>query len=365
MSASARAPEAGADAGEEIALDVVRSFPGRAVLVEPDGAIHLGRNYDILRSDDDGAHWTHVTALPRAPWRRAAEISRLACRLLRQEVRALVRLADGGYVAANREGVFFGRAGDPRLRPSTVESGALPLMPPMRLCAGPGDTVVWGEYGCPDEPRAVRLFASRDAGQSFQAVSALAAGEVLHVHNVLWDAAEGHYWVLAGDHGPAAGIGRLSADFARFEWFVRGEQRFRAVHAFDFGDRLVYATDTELEPNGLIVLDKRSGRAARLREFEGSCIYACRFGGLCALTTTVEPSSVNRSRFASLWVSRDGERWRRAWRARKDRWHADYFQFGSVVLPSGESGRERLVFSGQALEGLDGRTLVARVAADV
>ncbi len=343
-------------------LECLRTLPGRALLLEPDGTIHMGRNYAILRSVDHGATWAQVGALPRSPVRRAAEFSRLACRLLRQEVRALVRLEDGTYVASNREGVFHGPEGDTMMRRSFVESGKLPLMPPMRICARADGSVVWGEYGSPRRPRAARLYGSVDGGRHFQAIHTFEAGSIKHVHNVLWDEGEGHYWVLAGDHGEHPGIGRLSSDWKRFEWFVKGEQRFRAVHAFDFGDRLVYATDTEMETNGLISLDKKTGRAERLRDFDGSCIYACRFGGLYALSTSVEPSLVNRGWDASLWLSRDGERWTRAWRARKDRWHADLFQFGSVVLPTGESDREMIWFSGQAIESLDGRTAVARLA---
>ena len=86
-------------------LEILREFPGRVVRAERDGTIHMGRNYDVLRSEDAGETWTQITSLPRSPWRRAAEVSRLACRLLRQEVRALARLSDGSYVASNREGV--------------------------------------------------------------------------------------------------------------------------------------------------------------------------------------------------------------------------------------------------------------------
>jgi hypothetical protein len=346
---------------QAVALEILRRVPGRAALVGPGGALHIGRNYEILRSDDDGASWRRISRMPRNLVRRVAEPSRLACRLLRQEVRALLQLADGSYVASNREGIFHGREGDPELARSEVETAGVPLMPPMRLAAGPGDVVVCGEYGSSRGKRPVRLHASRDRGKSFQIVHSFEPGVVLHIHNLLYDPRLDLYWVLAGDHGEEPGIGRLSSDFARFEWFVKGEQRYRAVHVFDFGDRLVYATDSDREPNGLISLDKETGRAERLREFDGSCIYASRFGGVYAVTTSVEPSKVNLSQWSSLWLSRDGETWKRAWRSRKDRWHADYFQFGSVVLPAGESDREVLLFSGQAIQELDGRVAVARL----
>jgi hypothetical protein len=274
-------------------------------------------------------------------------------------VRALVELDDATLVAANRRGVFAGPPDGALLAPSRVADGGLPLLPPLCIGSGPG-AVLFGEYGSP-RGRAMRIFASRDRGASFEPVHAFAPDEVLHVHNVVWDAAERHYWVLTGDFGSQPGIGRLSADLARFDWLVRGEQRFRAVDLFDAGDRLVSATDTQLEENALVALDKRTGRAERLRPFEGSCIYACRFGPWYAIATTVEPSPVNRSRDATLWVSRDLDAWHCVLRAPKDRWHADYFQFGSLVLPRGASGRPVVAVSGQAVAGLDGRIVTATI----
>jgi len=348
---------------EEIQLEILRECRGRAVLANGASGLHVSLNYDILRSPDEGGTWTRVSSLPRSPLRRLAEASRLACRLLRHEVRALARLSDGTYLAANRGGVFRGREGDPVMTRCEIETGDLPLMPPMRITVGPGDTVVWGEYGS-GRTRPMRLYASRDGGRSFQVVHALEVGSVLHIHNIVYDPTLDHYWVLSGDKGEEPGIGRLSSDLRRFEWFLKGEQRYRAVELFDFGDRLVYATDTHLEQNSLISLDKATGRLERLRDLDGSCIYACRFGGIFAITTTVEPSPVNREPFASLWLSRDCETWKRALRLEKDRWDADYFQFGSIVLPPGSTASERIVFSGQAVKGLDGRTAVAQLASD-
>ena len=347
----------------ELQLEIVREVPGRAVLAEADGTLHVGRNYDIFRSRDEGESFARVASFPRSPWRRAAEVSRLACRLLRQEVRALLRLSDGAYVAANREGVFFGPGDGGLLQSSQVAAGGLKLMPPFCMARGPADEVVWGEYGSWSVPRPIRIFASTDGGRHFETVHTFAPNEVLHIHNVCYDNGRDHYWVLAGDHGAHPGIGWLSSDFQRFEWLARGEQEFRAVRIFDFGDRLVYPTDSEVARNGVVWLDKETGEARRVCELPGSGIYACRFGGIYALSTTVEPSKINTATASGLWLSRDGEHWDAVYWGEKDRWSAKYFQFGSLVLPSGESDHETLFFSGQAIRGLDGRTLVARLVA--
>jgi hypothetical protein len=342
-------------------FEVERDHPGRIVAVQADGTLYASRGYEIWRSRDDGVGWTRVTSLPRSPWRRLAERSRLASRLLRQEVRALAVLGDDACVAANREGVFFGRAGAASMQPSAIETGELPLLPPMSLSVGPGGRVVFGEYGCPRPRRPMRLYVSDDGGASFRIARTFPTGEILHVHNLVWDAARGHWWLLSGDHDTEPGVGMLSADLAHFEWLVKGSQLHRAVEVFDLGDHLLYATDSHVETNALIRLEKSSGRLERLRDFEGSCIYACRFGGLFALTTTVEPSPVITTDRSTLWLSRDAEKWQPALAARKDRWHPNYFQYGSLVLPRGHSDREVIAVSGQAVERWDGRVLVGHV----
>jgi hypothetical protein len=47
--------------------------------------------------------------------------------------------------------------------------------------------------------------------------------------------------------------------------------------------------------------------------------------------------------------------------AQKDIWSKRYFQFGSIVLPQGQWEKDALVFSGQALKGIDGRIFLAEV----
>ncbi|HVP11369.1 MAG TPA: hypothetical protein VMV94_09320 [Phycisphaerae bacterium] len=343
-------------------LEILRTFPGRALCVQADGTMYLGREHGVYSSIDDGVTWRRVLTFPRSAIRGLAEFSRLACRLLRHEIRALARLSDGCYVGATRQGVFYAPPSETQMRPSRVRDRGLPVHPPMSLTVGPDGRVLWGEYWVNRERRPVRLYASEDRGVSYDVVHTFAAGEVKHIHNLVYDERYKHYWVLAGDHGTEPGIGRLSADLKTFDWLVKGKQEYRAVCLFDMGEYLVYGTDSEMASNAAMRLEKTTGKTERLAEFDGSCIHGCKFGSYLALSTSVEPSAVNRSQRAGLWLSRDGERWTCVYRAAKDRWNATYFQFGSIVLPRGESGRETALFSGQALVGIDGRAAVAALS---
>jgi hypothetical protein len=343
------------------ALELIRRTTGRALFVAPDGACYIGRHYAIFRSADEGSTWQFVTRMPCAVHRRVAQVSRLACRLLRHEVRAINRLSDGTIIAANREWVYYGRPGEPRMRPCTIDTSAKFLAPPMSVAIGPSDRVLWGEYDSSSVRKLVRLYVSDDGGRTFEVARTFPPGDIRHIHTLSFDAAIDRYWLLAGDHEKEPGIGLLSKDLKHFDWLVKGQQQYRAAEVFDFGDRLVYGTDSEREQNCILSLDKKSGRVERIIEIEGSCIYAARFGPWYVLSTTVEPSEVNASSHATLWASRDGARWTKVFSAAKDFWHPRYFQYGSLVLPRGASDRDTIIFSGQALKGLDGRLFAARL----
>lgn len=341
-----------------------RYTAGRALRAMRDGTLYLGRNYEIHRSDDDGATWVFVTRMPSAGIRRWAGWSRLASRLLRHEVRAMNVTPRGTVVASNREWVYVAAPGEPLMRRAKVDAGSQSLAPPMTMTVGPDGRVLWGEYDSTTRHgKPVRLFASEDGGSSYEIARVFEGGSILHLHNIVWDTGRGHYWVLAGDHDDEPGIGVLSADLKSFDWLVKGRQLYRAVEVFDGGDRLIYIMDSEKERNYLVHLDKSSGKAETSAEFEGSCIYACRFGKWLTFTTTVEPSKVNSARQASLYVSRDGATWSQVLRAEKDGWHPVYFQYGSIILPRGESDRDTIFFSGQAVREWDGRAATATLEA--
>ena len=334
---------------------------GRAVRICRNGTLYACRGYDLVVSRDHSATWFPAGRLPCKTSRRLAARFRPAARLLRHEIRALGVLSGGGLIAASREGVYFSMPGKTEMKPATIEAGGQTPYPPMTLTVGPNDRILWGEYNSKTaHGNPVRLYVSDDRGRTYRIARVFEGGSILHLHNLVYDAGLKKYRVLAGDHNHEPGIGLLDEDLSGFDWLVKGEQRYRAVEVFDFGDRLIYGIDSEKERNAIVSLDKRSGKVERLVELEGSVIYSARFGRWYAMSTTVEPSAVNPSRSASLWLSRDGDKWTQVYTAEKDGWEARYFQYGSIVLPRGESDDDTILFSGQALRGIDGRLIAAK-----
>jgi hypothetical protein len=342
---------------------------GRAIFTDSEGIFYRTNHYQILESKDRGKTWHKKLSIPRSLNRKLIEPVRLLCRLLRHEVRAFVPLKNGGYVAATRSGLFYAKDGDHLMRQSRIEDSHPPPEYPMTISCDEFGRVIWGEYWYNADRREVRLYASEDYGQSFHIVHTFKAGETRHIHNILYDESLNKFWVFTGDYDSEPGIGVLEADFSNFEWLKRGEQRYRLVCAFNFGDNLLYGTDTELEKNGIYVMNKKSGKTELVSYLDGSSIYATRSGKYYVISTTAEPVMINSNRklpkYSSLWISSDGYNWYQSAVYKKDlarfKWSYKYFQYGSLVLPRGENPHDTLMFSGQALKGIDGKVYTVQL----
>ena len=229
---------------------------------------------------------------------------------------------------------------------------------PLNLTVDNSDRVLFGEYGGNPDRHEIFIFISEDGGRKFEVGYKFEPGEIRHVHNILCDPFLGGYWVLVGDYGNEPGIGWMPKDLSKIDWVVRGTQSVRAVGAIVERDYLFYGTDSEIEQNHIVRLDKKTGDLTFLREIEGSSLFASRFGEVKLISTDVEPSNVNRSRNATLYASRDASTWHLVGSYPKDvfQWHL--FQYGTVVLPVSDYGISLGMFSGQAVKGLDGQVRI-------
>jgi hypothetical protein len=332
-------------AEESLKLEFSRQAHGRALFIGKGGSLYISRGYCIYRSDDGGQTWTLDCQIIAHGWKPLASHVSLGARLLRFNIQAMHVLSDGSRVAIARDGIYRAEAGEVRMRRSwQLTRGSRPIN-----LAADGNRVLFGEYGSLDMV-GVRIYCSEDNGLHFEPVYEFPKGDIHHIHNIVVDRYEDYYWVLAGDHGRTPGIAALSKDFKHLEWVERGSQMVRAVSVLVRPDCLIYGSDTELEPNYIIRLDKKSGRYERVMPLDGSSLYAADFDEIGLLTTCVEPSHVNKGHFAGIYGSRDDENWSLLLSLRKDCWNSVLFQFGLIVLPNVECGVPPYVmFSCQAL----------------
>jgi hypothetical protein len=329
----------------QLNLESCRGTKGRALFVDKNGKLYVSRGYSIYRSEDAGLTWVLDCRIPAQGRRSLASQFELGARLLRYNIEAMQVLLDGTRVAVARDGVYRAEAGELEMRLSwRVTRGSRPIN-----LSVDGNRVLFGEYGGLDMVE-VRVYCSDDSGLHFEPVYEFPNGDIHHLHNVVVDRYANHYWLLAGDHGRTPGIATLSKDFRHLEWVERGSQMVRAVSVLVRPDCLIYGSDSELEANYIIRLDKKTGRYERVLPIDGSSLYAADFRGRAVISTCVEPSQVNKGRCASLYGSVDNENWSQLLSFRKDYWNCIAFQFGLIVLPNVEGSEPSYgMFSGQAL----------------
>ncbi len=332
---------------------------GRALYASGNGDLYIGRGCQIYRSQDRGLTWQRDCFVPSFGWKHQCSRVRILARLLRWYIAAMHVLPDGSRLAVARDGIYRAAAGEQAMtRVFAIQRGSRPLN-----FSIDGSRVLFGEYGSGLEETEVLIYVSEDCGKTFHEGFRFPKGDIRHVHNVMVDPQEGHYWVLVGDFGRQTGVGVLSRDLKHLEWLGRGTQRYRAVSALIEPDCLVYGTDSDRDHNFIVRLDKQSGRIDELKEVEGSSLFSARFGGLRVISTAVEPNPYCRSRECSLYGSQNEGPWQRMAVYRKDMLSPVYFQFGTLVLPyTSGSLPSSIMYSGQAIEGLDGR--VALIGAE-
>lgn len=328
---------------------------GRALYLSRDGAIYISRKYRVFRSDDDGKTWTLDCCIPGQGWKPLAASLRWPARLLRHYVAAFEVLADGSRIAVARDGIYRAESGETRMQcVFSITRGSRPLN-----IAVDGRRVLFGEYGDIGAQHEIFIYVSEDGGKTFEVGHRFKAGDIRHVHGIQVDPHQETYWVLVGDYGPQSGIGALSKDLRHLEWLDRGSQQCRAVRVLIETDRLIYGTDSDIEQNYIVSMDKQTGKLTKLLPVEGSSLYATTFGPARVISTCVENRKVTPSLECSLYVSRNGLQWQRCAVHHKDLWHTVLFQFGTLVLPYSYNRETRGIFSGQAVASLDNR--VARL----
>ena len=77
------------------------------------------------------------------------------------------------------------------------------------------------------------------------------------------------------------------------------------------------------------------------------------------VSTVVEPSVANEERYAVLFLSKDnGMTWMELYREKKDFFASKYFQYGSLVLPSGDTNLSIFYAYGLGLRGIDDHMII-------
>lgn len=315
---------------------------GRALAVHG-RRVWASRGSTLLLSEDGGAHF-RVFGTP--PMRRAAwSLTRIGERLARAGFHGFVETSPNSGVGVVTGGVV--RCGPDGFGPLFRVRGSRPL----GVTRTADGALYFGEYWGNAGREPVRIYQSRDDGESWRVAYEFPAGSIRHVHAVIPDANEpGTLFVLTGDEDHESTIYRTRSDFSAIEALACGTQQTRAIAAVPRPEGIYYATDTERAGNAVYLL-RRDGQRSIVGPMAGSGFGCCVVGNRLFFATAVEPSAVNRQRDAYIYECVAAEGLRPVARGAKDALPMKLFQYGTFVLPAGPGDDTYLWTTPWALAG--------------
>jgi hypothetical protein len=341
---------------QEIAGKVVRCarLHNMRALAWDGNTLYASRGYKLLRASIDefsAPKWQEVGEFGARWIRRLSVSNRLTARLLRDGLHALAVLPSGGSVAALPGVIGTLAPGESQFRETfRIRRGTRPL----HITAVPRGSIYWGEYFDNASRQEVHVYASGDAGLTWDVAYTFPKGAIRHVHNIVHDPWQNCLWILTGDYGDECRVIRASCDFSNLEIVLQGNQQVRAVAAIACEDALYFASDTPLEQNSIWRLDHQR-LLSRVAAISSSCISAARVGSHMFFSTMVEPSEVNLEPMVRVYAGdmRYPERWHPLLNWRKDRWPMKFFQYGNALLPDGQNTTRYLAVTTIAVEADD------------
>jgi hypothetical protein len=221
---------------------------------------------------------------------------------------------------------------------------------PKGIVSGESGRVYVGEYALNPKRKLIRIWGADGKLERWENVFVFDAGSVRHIHNLVWDQYRKGIWILTGDLDGECGLFFTRDGFRTVDEVARGGQEYRACDVFCAPDALYYGTDSELLDNWLVRFEPETGKTSKLQALPGSTLYMNKMAGRYFLSTAVEPSKVNKYRFATLWQSIDLSTWTQVIEFEKDFWPGEYFGFGRIVLPRVEGDCPYVVFTPMAVK---------------
>ena len=204
---------------------------------------------------------------------------------------------------------------------------------PLNLCHNPLDnSIVWGDYIASKKAQPINIYCSKDNGKKWDIVYTFSAGEIRHIHNIIFDAINDNYLILTGDKDTESGIWKTK-DFTTVVPVLIGKQSYRAISIIPQKSGLIIPTDTEMGKNFIQYYSYSSEKLHTLQELTSSSVDARRINNISFVSTMYEPSKINKIKKVKLYCSIDNKNWFTFLSFNKDILPSKYFQYPLVSIP--------------------------------
>ncbi|MFQ5786905.1 MAG: hypothetical protein ACE5H1_02910 [Thermodesulfobacteriota bacterium] len=273
--------------------------------------------------------------------------SKMHARLTRSGIHCLNVLKDGSLLLVAKGAFYkYDIASGNMERSFSILRGSRPLF----VCQSQDGALFWGEYFRNPARDEVNIYTSEDCAKTWHVKYTFKKNSIRHVHGIFYDPYDNGVWVTTGDEDQENAIWTTNNSFRTLEMVRGGNQQSRAIQLVFTQDHVYYGTDTPYEMNHICRIDRCSGKIETLADVGGSVYWGCKVNGALFFSTAVEPSSINRGRYASIWGTHNGSGWEKIESYRKDLWPMPFWQIGQLYFPQGENKTGYLFFTPIATE---------------
>lgn len=327
----------------------------KKILSVGNGIVVAASGYAIVTCDQDGK-WKRIAKIKDGLNSLLTKCS-ISRRLTRSEITKYYKTKDGNELCIARKGIFRRGKGD---RDFTKVFNVIRGSRPMNICEDTEGGLYFGEYFANMEKQAVHVYGSHDQGNTWNVVYTFPEGNINHVHGIFMDPFTKRMWYATGDRDNECIIGYTEDGFKTVNEVFRGGQEYRTCVLFFYKDFIVFGTDSQYQQNVLKRFDRNTLEITEFQDVQGPVIRGAQFGDIAMISTDVEPSEVNKTKNAYVWMTRDGLHWEELCHAEKDCLNPTLFQFGVFDLPqyASDYNGDKIYVTGKAVKGCSGDTLV-------
>jgi len=314
------------------------------------------KGYKLYKYDVESQEWKYFSRLKEGAMSVFSEFF-LTRRFFRAEIRNLYVFRDNTIMCIAKKGIYkYNSRNHIFEKAFHIKRGSRPL----NLCQDDKGDIYFGEYFSNYDKEPVHVYYSRDNGENWDIAYTFAQGTINHIHGIFYDNYTQNIWFATGDREGECVIGYTQDSFGTVNIVYKGNQEYRTCKLFFYPDKIVYATDSQYVKNEIKSFDRETKQICVLQDIQGSCIYGVQLGSVSLLSTTVEPSDINKDQRSYLWMSNNGLKWEPVCAFKKDNLPFVLFQFGSIRFPEYNVSNEfsKIIFSGRALKEADGNSFV-------
>ncbi len=308
------------------------------------------------KADND---WIEVCRFPSVPPRDFGGFSRLCSRALRLDQCNLFPTS-GGKLLGIRRGVAYGIANGRTQALFKIQGHSVFRR---GIAESKTGNVYFGEYLRNSSRGPVNIWRVSADLREYGIAYTFPAGRIRHVHGVYRDPfRDNTLWAPVGDEDGECFLVRTDDEFSTVEYVGNGTQLWRAIGLLFTADRIIWLTDSNLQQNRCVSLDRNSGRISLHQKLDSPAWFTTQTtDGFFLAATTVEKGPGVMTDRASVLISENGINWEKALSYQKDRWPGVYFKFGVISFPAGSYSADEIWLSGQALRGFDGCSLLCAI----